>query len=132
MAWGLLLVFRATLLPHLPCLRTKVRVAAPRGIPGSPWSDPGGEVLVLLELILRILNFPGRASGYVDLKRGLLNARSALMSGFGKSCVETTSGNLVKLSAFGVDKACDLICRFFSRPMQVAAASVLGLGLKRS
>jgi hypothetical protein len=54
------------------------------------------------------------------------------MSDFGKSCVETTSGNLVKLSAFGVDKACDLICRIFSRPMQVAAASVLGLGLKRS
>ena len=54
------------------------------------------------------------------------------MSSLGKSCVETTSGNLVKLSAFGVDKACDLICRIISRPMQVAAASVLGLGLKRS
>ncbi len=85
MAWGLLLVFRATLLPHLPCLRTKVRVAVPRGIPGSPWSDPGGEVLVLLELFFRILNFPGKASGYNVLKWGLLVARSALKSSLGKS-----------------------------------------------
>ena len=81
MAWGLLLVLLATLLPRPPCLLTEVRVAERRGIPGSPWDDPGGGARFLDELSLLILNLPGSASGLLYTReKGLVLARSALRS----------------------------------------------------
>ena len=46
--------------------------------------------------------------------------------------MKAVTGKRVKSSALGLLKACVLICKIFSRSMQVATSSVLGVALNRS
>jgi hypothetical protein len=109
-----------------------------RGIPGSPWFDPGGEALVLFELLFLILNLFGNASSCeTQCDVGLVYARSALESCLDSMrCSEMHIGNRVKSSAFGHRSSCDLSDSIFSLSMRVPAPPVMGKdwtwSLKRS